>query len=236
MASDYFDFKQFRVYHSQCAMKVGTDSVLLGCLIPPQENISSILDIGTGSGIIALMLAQRFPNAQVDAIEIDEAAAKQAKDNFEQSKWAERLRITKVALQAFVPHKTYQIIVSNPPFFVIEHSYEMPDSARKNARYTQHLTHAELIQKAVSMLAEEGTFYVVLPATIANEFVKTSSGFGLNQTFELAIIMKPNGPISRYILGFKLSEAKSFSNTFTVYDSFGKRSEAYVQISSEFYL
>lgn len=236
MASEYFDFKQFRVYHSQCAMKVGTDSVLLGCLIPMQENVSSILDIGTGSGIIALLMAQRFPLAQVDAIEIETAASLQAKGNFEQSKWSARLSLTEVALQTYVPNKTYEIIVSNPPFFASEHSYEMANSARKSARYTHHLTHMELIQKAVSMLADDGTFYVVLPDTIANEFVKTSLGFGLNQVFEVAINMKPNGPISRYILGFKKCALKINRNTFTVYDALGKRSDAYSKISSAFYL
>ena len=99
MASEYFDFKQFRVYHQHCAMKVGTDSVVLGAMIPLEGTERKALDIGAGSGLLALMLAQRCPNAQIDAVEIDVAAANQAKDNFKNSPWSSRLSLHSQALQ-----------------------------------------------------------------------------------------------------------------------------------------
>ena len=236
MASDYFDFKQFRVYHNCCAMKVGTDGVLLGALVPQKEVVSTILDIGTGSGILALMLAQRFSLAKIDANKIDPAAAQQALENFSRSKWHGRLKVFNDALQNFSNAKKYQIIISNPPYFVLEDAYQMPDSARKHARYTNTLTHQELLEKCVRLIEENGVIYVILPATISGSFIQLAQGLGLNQTFEVAIRMKPNAYFSRYILGFSLMQKSLERSEFTVYDESGTRSEAYAIATSDFYL
>ncbi len=236
MASDYFDFKQFRVYHNQCAMKVGTDSVLLGAIIPQIEEVSTILDIGAGSGILALMLAQRFSNASIDAIEIDFAAATQAHYNFEQSSWGNRLKVYHKGLQAFSATKKYQLIVSNPPYFVLEDAYQMEDSSRRDARYTHTLTHHELLRNSMNLMDEKGTLFVILPSSNAASFIHLAQGFGLNQTFEVAIKMKPNALVSRYILGFSLTPKMMEQSEFVVYDALGKRSKAYALVTSDFYL
>jgi tRNA1Val (adenine37-N6)-methyltransferase len=236
MASEYFDFKQFRVYHQHCAMKVGTDSVVLGAIIPVESNERSALDIGTGSGLLALMLAQRCPNVHIDAVEIDAAAANQAKDNFINSPWSSRLSLHSQALQDFHPPKKYDIIVSNPPYFVSENSYQLEDATRKQARYTQTLTHQELLGKCASLLSLSGKLYVVIPAPIVLAFKNIALGFGLNQTFEAAICMKPNAKASRYVLGFALTQMDLRSTSLIVNDAQGKRSEDYALIASDFYL
>lgn len=217
-------------------MKVGTDSVLLGALVPQMDSVSTILDIGAGSGILALMLAQRFSEAKIDAIEIDAAAAQQAFENFSSSKWHDRLTINHGALQDFNSNIKYDVIVSNPPYFVLEDAYQMPDSARKHARYTHTLTHTILLEKCIGLLAENGVVYVILPFSISASFIKLAKDLGLNQTFEIAIKMKPMALVSRYILGFSLIPQKIESAEFVVYNEAGKRSETYVSATSDFYL
>ena len=173
-----FQFKQFFVRHDCCAMKVGTDGVLLGAWAPvpavcTQPSACKILDIGTGSGLIALMLAQRCPQAQIDAIDIDQQACEQAAANFAASPWAERLHATHCPLQQLAnnslsaegglssvnaavnqPKAVYNLILSNPPYFV--DSLKNPDAARCTARHNDTLPFGELIACSTRLLAPNG--------------------------------------------------------------------------------
>ncbi|MBC7413222.1 MAG: methyltransferase [Bacteroidia bacterium] len=159
-----FVFKQFEIAQHLCAMKVGTDAVLLGAWASVY-NARTILDIGTGTGILALMLAQKNTLASITAIDIDESAVIQASHNFANSKFATQLNIQHTCLQNFVAQSTvkYDVIISNPPFF--ENSSRAQDAARNIARHNDSLTLAELIQSVQILLAQNGTFYIVLPAT-----------------------------------------------------------------------
>ena len=157
-----FRFKQFAVEQDDVAMKVGTDGVLLGAWAEC-EGARRILDIGTGTGVIALQMAQRNHTAQVQAVEIDETAAKRARANFDNSPWAERLEVAQTAVQEFSPAEKFDLIISNPPYFI--DSLLPPDAKRSTARHTHDLTFEELDRAVCRLLAENGKFALILPVT-----------------------------------------------------------------------
>lgn len=164
--SQSFRFKRFEVWHDLCAMKVGTDGVLLGAWCPITSNPPHrVLDIGTGSGLIALMLAQRLSGKDtysIDAIDIDSSAIVQAKKNFALSPWRDHLHAHPYALQDWAPDGVlYDLIVSNPPFFV--NSLKNPNAARTMARHTDSISFEELICHASRLLSEKGIFALILP-------------------------------------------------------------------------
>ena len=157
-----FRFKQFAVEQDDVAMKVGTDGVLLGAWAN-SDNAKRILDIGTGTGVIALQMAQRNSQAQISAVEIDETAAHRARANFDLSPWAERLTVEQTAVQEFAPAEKFDLIVSNPPYFV--DSLLPPDAKRSTARHTHDLTFEELDNAVCRLLSESGKFALILPVT-----------------------------------------------------------------------
>ena len=174
MGAPYFRFKQFTVWHDRCAMKVGTDGVLLGAWAG-QERLGetqvnhprNILDIGTGSGLIALMLAQRFPQARITGIDCDKDAAMQAMENFTGSPWADRLRAVRTGLQDFcrdtaTAAERFDLIVSNPPFY--DNTLTNPDSRRCAARHTGGLPHDELLLLSAGLLSDTGVFSLIVPS------------------------------------------------------------------------
>lgn len=160
MGNSWFQFKQFKINQDRCAMKISTDAVLLGALAK-SENPQRILDIGTGTGVIALMLAQRFPNANVTAVEIDKDAAEQALENFRESPFSARLEMIHSRLQEFSSIEKYDLIVSNPPFFP-DH-LKSQDSKRNKALHTDELSFEDLMQKVSLLLSDSGAFYLILP-------------------------------------------------------------------------
>ena len=165
MGKSSFCFKHFEVFHDRCAMKVGTDGVLLGAWVNP-GNAKRILDVGAGSGLIALILAQRSM-AQVDGVELDAEAAKQADENVSNSPWAERMNIFEADFNDF-QNEFYDLIVSNPPFF--RKSLKAPAKERNQARHTDTLSYETLVQKSALMLMPEGRFAVILPMKSGNDF------------------------------------------------------------------
>ncbi len=158
-----FKFKQFSIEQDRCAMKIGTDGVLLGAWTPIDNNPFTILDIGTGTGIIALMLAQRSNAQQIDAFEIDEEAYEQAVDNFENSPWSDRLFCYHAGLDEFIeePEEEYDLIVSNPPFYTED--YKSDNEQRDLARFTDSMPFEDLIEAADLLLSENGIFSVIIP-------------------------------------------------------------------------
>lgn len=159
-----FSFKQFSIRQDRTAMKVGTDGVLLGAWVNLNGAESEILDIGTGTSLIALMMAQRC-EANVDAVEIDESSASQAVENIAASPWSDRVEVYCTAIQEFRPTKKYDLIVSNPPYFC--NSLLSPNAERNNARHTTSLSFNDLIESVMRLLTQEGRFALILPI---NEF------------------------------------------------------------------
>lgn len=159
-----FQFKQFLVHQDQCAMKIGTDGVLLGAWADT-VSAKTILDIGTGTGVIALMQAQRNADANVQAIEIDAAASNQAKQNFELSRWSERLAVENISLQKFATttKQQFDVILSNPPFYPAEHFSAATGKKRQMARSTIALSFEDLIYHSKKLLAPKGQLSIILP-------------------------------------------------------------------------
>lgn len=168
MSNSSFAFKQFTIKQDLCAMKVGTDAVLLGAWIVPNGS-TNILDIGTGTGIIALMLAQKS-NAHIDAIDIDENAVIQAKQNVSESKFADKITVSHHSFQDFVKstNKKFNLIVTNPPYF--EQSLKSSDEKRSHARHADVLPFEELIEGVIKILDPKGKFCLILPKLEAEKF------------------------------------------------------------------
>jgi tRNA1Val (adenine37-N6)-methyltransferase len=185
-----FRFKQFTVWHDKCAMKVNTDGVLLGAWADSSQ-ATHILDIGTGTGLIALMLAQRNALALIDAVEIEHNAYQQAVFNFAQSPWATRLQayLTSVQQWATETPAQYDLIVSNPPFFEIGKHSITTQQNRQTARYTGSLSHETLLHSAYHLLSEEGIFSVILPSQQGQSFIEqatTKNNFFLHRLAQIA--------------------------------------------------
>ena len=243
MASACFKFKQFTVWHDRCAMKVGTDGVLLGAWCPVGEFRSSgvptkVLDAGTGSGLIALMLAQRIQGAQITAIDIDAGAVEQAKYNFGISPWADRLECHQRALQELEGEGIYDLIVSNPPYF--QDSLKNPDTQRAMARHTDTLSYEELLKHSARLLTKEGIIALVLPIEAEQQIITLAQSLGLYPTHITHVYPKPGKAAKRLLIAFSSSPlAYSLSpivNSLTLESETAPRSEAYKELTKEFYL
>ena len=160
MANNWFEFKQFRIVQERSAMKVGTDGVLLGVCIP-NGIYTHILDVGTGTGLVALMMAQRFATASIDAIEIDKEAAGEAAFNFSESPWENRLNVIHADARKFTVSKKYNLIVSNPPYFI--QSLKNQCRRKSTARHAETLAIDDLFKLAANLLEPNGYFVVILP-------------------------------------------------------------------------
>ena len=240
-----FRFKQFFIEDSKCAMKVGTDGVLLGAWSPVsgyrlQVTGYRILDVGTGSGLIARMLMQRCPEAEVEGIDIDEAAVEQARENgvkaFVSSlqEWqgdkGEGLQVTGYR---------YDLIVSNPPYF--QNSLKNPDEGRKTARHTDTLSYAELVQHSARLLKDGGQLAVILPAEAETEIRQIAAGYSLYCTHVTRVYSKENKKPKRVLLCFaklKIEDwrLKILEDSLVLEDEKGGRSLPYQELCKEFYL
>ena len=169
-----FTFKLFHIDHSRCAMKVGTDGTLLGAWAAIPSGEGSILDIGTGTGLIAIMAAQRSPRAEITAIDIDADCASQARENAAASPWGDRISIKECALQEFSAERTFDAIISNPPYFI--DSLLSPDVARTTARHTSSLPFEDLVSGVLRLLAPEGRFSLILPPTEFARYCSAARG------------------------------------------------------------
>ncbi|MCX7398997.1 MAG: methyltransferase [Planctomycetales bacterium] len=205
-----FRFKQFVVHQDRCAMKIGMDGILLGAWAQAEQP-ERILDIGTGTGLIALMMTQRFPSAIVDAVEIEPNAAEQAARNFSASSWPERLNLHHQSIQSFafsgLHDKAYSLIVSNPPWFV--DSLKSNESSRNLARHTDSLSHDELLNSVRLLLHRSGRFAVVLPFDESTSFVHSAHERNLFCRRQCLIRSKPGLSPHRILLEFETVPAES---------------------------
>lgn len=204
-----FQFKQFSLEQDRTAMKIGTDGVLLGAWTPVEKNIFSILDIGTGTGIIALMLAQRSSASQIDALEIDENAFEQATDNFENSPWNDRLFCFHAALDEFVeePEDEYDLIVSNPPFY--SEDYKSSNDQRDLARFQDAMPFEDLVEAAALLLSENGIFSVIIPFKEEENFLALAKEHELFPLKITRVKGTPTTETKRSLLAFSRNENRT---------------------------
>jgi len=230
MSNGYFRFKKFTVWHDRCGMKVGTDGVLLGAWANGGRRI---LDIGTGSGVIALFMAQRYRNAVITAIDIDSAACSQAEDNVRMSVFNGRINVVESSLQHFEYGK-YDAIVCNPPFYA--DSLKSDDRRRTLARHTDTLSFHDLFSCAAKLLADDGEFSVVIPAAVRSTFDMEAAFSNLFTSRVCALRTVPHKPVSRLLLAYrkhpvyKVEEALEYLNNADM-----TRSAWYDSLTQDFY-
>ncbi|EPL9570253.1 tRNA(1)(Val) (adenine(37)-N(6))-methyltransferase TrmN [Providencia rettgeri] len=230
-----FTFKQFFVAHDQCAMKVGTDGVLLGAWVPV-DDVQSALDIGSGSGLVALMLAQRHQNAHIDAVELDVQAAHQAEANFAESPWAKRLKIINQDIIHYSQHSLtqYDLIVSNPPYF--EPAVACRDEQRDQARYTGALTHDVLLKCAQCCLKKNGLFCLVLPYEVGEKVQAMAEESGWFTAFRVNVSDKPATSFHRMLLGLRLVNSHAQVSNLALKEQHGEYTEDFRALIQPFYL
>jgi len=231
-----FIFKQFRVQQDRCAMKIGTDGVLLGAWTSLDHRPYSILDIGAGTGIIALMLAQRSNADTIDAIEIDEPAFEQCVDNFETSPWGDRLFCYHTDLDGFVNEigEEYDLIVSNPPFY----SELVPsgNDSRDRARQNRSLPFKDLLSGVSELLSETGRFSTIVPFKEEMEFLKIAAGHQLFPSRITHVKGRPETEIKRSLLELRFRETDIQREILTIELERHRYSEAYMSLTRDFYL
>jgi tRNA1Val (adenine37-N6)-methyltransferase len=235
MSNNYFQFKQFTVFHDRCSMKVSTDGVLLGAWAEV-DHIDLALDIGTGSGLIALMIAQRS-GALIDAVEIDPPAYQQACENVDRSPWKGRIHVYSGSFQLFVavPPKKYDLIISNPPYF--RDALKSPDKGRSKARHDISLTHEELLKGASLLLAPQGKFCVILPYSELENFAELASIYRLYCHRFTAAKANPGAVYSRVLMAFgPVPAGKPVRTELTIRKADGLYSEDYRGLTKDFYL
>ncbi|MBE9226861.1 methyltransferase [Phormidium sp. LEGE 05292] len=234
MPNPYFRFKQFTVFHDRCAMKVGTDGVLLGAWTNI-TNTQEILDIGTGTGLIALMLAQRSP-AQIDAVEIDLDACNQAKENINNSPWSNRIQLYHNSIQHYAINcaKRYNLLISNPPFFT--NASKAAIEARNLARHTDSLDQFDLLQIAEKLLCEDGRLAIIYPTEQAETFQEKAETFGFYCQRKLYVKSTLQSPIKRILLEFGKTKLEYQESTLVIETTRHTYSADFVALIKEFYL
>lgn len=232
-----FQFKQFSVEQDRCAMKIGTDGVLLGAWAPLDNNPISILDIGSGTGVIALMLAQRSNAEQIDALEIDEAAYEQSVDNFENSPWGDRLFCFHAGLDEFMeePEDEYDLIVSNPPFYTDD--YKSATEQRDLARFADAMPFEDLIEAADLLLSEDGVLAVIIPHKEEANFLTVAKEFELYPLKITRVQGTPMTEVKRSLLALSRSNKANYPTDLLVIETDRHNyTDEYIALTRDFYL
>jgi tRNA1Val (adenine37-N6)-methyltransferase len=231
-----FLFKQFQIHQDRCAMKIGTDGVLLGAWTSLEHQPRSILDIGAGTGIIALMLAQRSFAETLDGIEIDEDAYEQCAHNFEASNWADRLFCYHASLEEFVAEieDKYDLIVSNPPFYseLVSSGNEPRDIARQN----QSLPFEALLNSVAQLLTENGTFSTIIPFKEEERFLELASALNLYPKRLVRVKGNPKSEIKRSLLELQLGKTTVEIKNLTIESSRHQYTQEYIDLTKDYYL
>jgi len=220
-------------------MKVGTDGVLLGAWCSLKNSPKTILDVGTGTGIISLMLAQRSSTVTIDGVEIDNSAYEQTVDNFENSNWSDRLYCYNASFQKFAEEinnekVTYDLIVSNPPFY--NEDYITTNPSRNIARFTAFLTFKELIQGVSKILSKSGTFSTIIPFKEESTFVNLAQQHNLYLEKVCRVKGNKNSDIKRSLLTFSFIKKEINETNLIIENSRHKYTKEYVELTNSFYL
>lgn len=236
MPNDSFEFKKFKIRQDKCAMKVGTDAVLLGAWVIPNGS-TKILDIGTGTGIIALMLAQKS-NAAIVAIDIDKDSTEQAKLNVAESSFASQIQVQHISFQELSSTSTqkFDLIVSNPPFFV--DSLKSTNDGRTMARHNDLLSFEDLLRGVKKLLSEKGKFCLILPKNEAMLFRDLAKTKGLYLSKLMRIRTRPEKDSEkRHLMQFEFKETEFSESTLVIEaDSHRNYTEEYKKFTQDYYM
>jgi len=234
MSETTFRFKQFTIHQDKCAMKVGTDAVLLGAWVNPNGS-QRILDIGTGTGIIALMIAQKSAGV-IHAVDIDEGAFQQCKENFKISPWFNRLLPFHIPFQEFASSSElkYDLVVSNPPYF--HHASKPPEELRSQARHHDQLTFEDLLLGTKKILSPEGKLCVILPIKEGMEFMDIAMKHGLFCQRMMKVKTKQDRPEKRVMMEFTTRFGVMDENSIVIHDAIDQFSDEYKKLTGAYYL
>src|SRR6187551_3048712 len=242
MPNSYFQFKQFTIQQDRCAMKVTTDACLFGAWVAQKVEseklkVESVLDIGTGTGLLSLMLAQKIPEIKIDAIEIDKDAAEQAKINVESSPWKEQINIVQGDVKEFSFEKEFDLIISNPPFY--ENEIRSATDSKNVAHHSENLTLKDVLVIIKKNLRETGSFFLLLPYKRNEEIKKLLKDHDLNISKILFVRQSVKHDYFRIMLKGKLSEQKSIETEFnemSIWDDRQQYTNEFKQLLKDYYL
>ncbi|MDU1890045.1 MAG: methyltransferase [Dysgonomonas sp.] len=235
MANPFFRFKQFTVYHDKCAMKVGTDGVLLG-IWANTEDARTCLDIGTGTGLISLMLAQKKNNLQIKSIDIDADAIIQAKENISASPFSKQIECKLISLQDYDKEciKKYDLIVSNPPFF--NDSLKSPDHQRTLARHTDSLTIDELVKISAKLLSENGKLSLIYPAEYRDTIINIANKNQLSVAKITNVFPTPTASVKRILIELSKKGVSMHEDNLVIEIERHVYSDEFRELAKDFYL
>lgn len=233
MANSYFEFKQFTVFQDRCAMKVGTDGVLLGAWVNVQDE-KKILDIGTGTGLLALMLAQRT-TSEIYAVEIEPGSCIQAQENIDASPWKERIVAINTSIQEYSnkPNAGFELIVSNPPFF--SNSLKAPQKERTLARHNDQLLPDELLSAVNVLLIQDGRFAIILPYNDSSLFISNAEMYQLYCIRKTVVRSSIEKRPHRILMEFNRYGMKLVETELIIYKEQDQYSDDYKNLTGEFY-
>ena len=234
MNDSSFHFKQFTIHQEKSAMKVGTDAVLLGAWTDIDE-AETVLDIGTGTGIIALMIAQKS-NALIDAIEIEKNSCEQATENVTETKWKDSITIINISLQDYIKqcNKQYDLIISNPPYF--DDSFKPPEESRSQARHTENLSFDDLVTGVKTLLHPEGKFYVILPLTEGKCFIEKMKVEGLFCNELVRVKSKQDRIEKRLMMQFSFTKSPIKESDLVIRKDDQNYTDEYINLTKDYYL
>lgn len=236
MGNQPFKFKHFSVDQDKCAMKIGTDSVLLGAWASLENNPDSILDIGAGTGILALMTAQRSEAEQIDAIEIDDASYEQCVENFESSPWSDRLFCYHASLLEYSEEieDTYDLIISNPPYYL--ENFKSKNQQRDLARFQDALPFDHLIKSSAKLLSDKGTFSIIIPHKEEKNFIKLAREVKLFPNRILQVKGNPSSKIVRSLIEFSFVKSEIKIEEIVIETARHNYTRDYINLTQDFYL
>lgn len=236
MSSKPFQFKEFSILQNKTAMKVGTDGVLLGAWVHLENHLNSVLDIGAGTGLIALQIAQRSEAETIDALEIEPDAYEQTVENFENSDWGDRLFCYHASLQEFTEEieETYDLVISNPPYY--NDTYKKLDQKRATARHTETLSFQELLSATAKLLSNTGTCAFIIPFHEENNFIALAQKLNLYPNRITRVKGNIKTPFKRTLLQFSFKNIPPKTEELIIETERHVYTEAYKKLVKDFYL
>ena len=242
MANSFFRFKQFTVHQSDAVLKVSTEACILGAWATAPEGAARFLDVGTGTGLLALMLAQRHPQATIDAVDADETAVRQATKNAAASPFADRIRVFHQRIQDFFQSEirnqksaiAYDFIIANPPFY--QNNLRSPDAARNAAKHAESLTFDDLLASVHRLLAPAGRFVVLLPPFETERFLRKAAESGLFLHRQLRVRHRSGGKLFRLVSELRFSETNAVFEDLNIHAPEGDYSPEFVELLKPYYL